>query len=364
MTALGLLRKSCRGEIIDRWELGHSRASSSDCTRILRSIHGSDELHTRWVREARLRWFELQEELGSTLYVECGTLVPAGQGSSAWEDATFATFERLGVPHLRLDPGEIRLRFPQFRCARVAYGIYEPESRLLTARWAIVQTIRLFEREGGRVRRGRARVDDAERPCIDGRPFEANLVVASIGPWLRERFRGSVRPISKAVRQDVIYTSPPDADPAYGADRVLCRVDHGYGAYGTPSVEGCGVKAAIAWKETVIDLDDDERVVDASAFHRTRQNLHHRLPGLARQRAVDQKARQIAMTPDTHFIVDFHPEHRNVLLVGGCSGRLFKHGPVFGEYVAGVGLREWGTADRFRLGKRRGLALAESPSGR
>ena len=264
MTALSLLRKGCRVEIIDRWEPGHSRASSSDYTRILRSIHGSDELYTRWVREARLRWLELQEELGSTLYVECGTLVLAGQGSSAWEDATFATFERLGVPHLRLDPDEIRLRFPQFRCARVAYGIYEPESGLLMARRAIVQTIRLFEREGGRVRRGRVTVDDAERPCIDGWPLEADLVVASIGPWLGELFRRGVRPISKVVRQDVIYTSPPDADSAYDADRLPCWVDHGYGAYGTPSVEGCGVKAAIAWKETVIDLDDDERLAEAA----------------------------------------------------------------------------------------------------
>ena len=170
------------------------------------------------------------------------------------------------------------------------------------------------------MRRGRVTVDDAERPCIDGRPLEADLVVASIGPWLGELFRRSVRPISKVVRQDVIYTSPPDADSAYDADRLPCWVDHGYGAYGTPSVEGCGVKAAIAWKETVIDLDDDERVVEASAFHRTRQYLRHRLPGLARQRAVDQKACQIAMTPDTHFIVDFHPEHRNVLLVGGWFG--------------------------------------------
>ena len=143
-----------------------------------------------------------------------------------------------------------------------------------------------------------------------------------------------------------------------------CWVDHGYGAYGTPSVEGCGVKAAIVWQEKAIDLDDDERVVDAATFTRTRQYLRHRLPGLAGQRAVDQKACQIAMTPDTHFIVDFHPEHERVLIVGGCSGHLFKHGPVFGDFVAGVGLREWGTAERFRLGSRRSLSANESPSGR
>ena len=70
------------------------------------------------------------------------------------------------------------------------------------------------------------------------------------------------------------------------------------------------------------------------------------------------------MIPDTHFIIDFHPEHENVLIAGGCSGHLFKHGPVFGDFTAGVALREWGTADRFRLGPRHGLSLAESPSGR
>ena len=173
------------------------------------------------MREARLRWLELQEELGATLYVECGTLVLAGEGYSAWEDATFATFERLGVPHLRLDPDEIRLRFPQFRCFKVAYGIFEPESGLLMARRAVVQAMRLFEREGGRLRRGRATVDGRERPCVDGRPLEADLVVMSIGPWLGEVFRRSVRPISKVVRQDVIYTSPPDSDSAY--DAAACR---------------------------------------------------------------------------------------------------------------------------------------------
>ena len=105
-------------------------------------------------------------------------------------------------------------------------------------------------------------------------------------------------------------------------------------------------------------------MVDTATFTRIRQYLRHRLPGLTGQRAVDQKACQIAMTPDTHFIVDFHPEHEHVLIVGGCSGHLFKHGPVFGDFVAGVGLREWGTAERFRLGSRRSLSANESPSRR
>jgi hypothetical protein len=79
---------------------------------------------------------------------------------------------------------------------------------------------------------------------------------------------------------------------------------------------------------------------------------------------IDQKACHISMTPDTHFIIDFHPQHSNVLIVGGCSGHLFKHGPMLGDYVAGVGLQEWGTAPRFKIGPRTSMPMSESPSGR
>ena len=33
------------------------------------------------------------------------------------------------------------------------------------------------------------------------------------------------------------------------------------------------------------------------------------------------------------FLIDRHPEHENVWIVGGGSGHGFKHGPAVGEYV-------------------------------
>ena len=364
MTALHLQRKGVSVTVIDRWEPGHPRASSSDHNRIFRSIHGKDEFYTRWVREARLRWMELQEEMGCTLYEECGALVLAGEGHSAWEDATIPTFERLGIPHFIFGVDELKVRFPQFSCDKVAYGLFEPEAGMVMSHRAVVETAKLFQREGGTILRGNVQCDEAERLHLDGKPLNADVIVVSTGPWLGEMYRRTIRPISKVVRQNIIYTSTPQADTSYDAYKMPCWIDHGYGAYGIPSINGHGVKAAIAWTETIIDLDNDERVVDEATFNRTRQYLRHRLPGLVGQRAVDQKACQIAMTPDTHFILDWHPDHENVLLSGGCSGHLFKHGPVYGDFAAGVALREYGTADRFKIGDRGMLSAGESPSGR
>ena len=115
-----------------------------------------------------------------------------------------------------------------------------------------------------------------------------------------------------------------------------CWIDHGEGSFGLPSVEGSGVKAAVVIPDS-IDLDNDERFARRETVSRTRRYIKKRLPGLVGEKVVDSKFNQIILTPDTHFIVDWHPKHEHVLLAGGCSGHLFKHGPVFGNFVAGVG---------------------------
>ena len=74
---------------------------------------------------------------------------------------------------------------------------------------AVVETARLFEREGGRIVRGRVHTDDAERLHLDGKPLTANLIVVAAGPWLGGLFRRTIGPILKVVRQNIIYTSCP-----------------------------------------------------------------------------------------------------------------------------------------------------------
>ena len=143
----------------------------------------------------------------------------------------------------------------------------------------------------------------------------------------------------------------PDSNISFDCENMPCWVDYGYQAYGTSSVEGHGVEAAIAWTEAIIDLDNDERVVEVATFNRTRQYIRHRFPKLAGKRAVDQKSCQIAMTPDTHFTIDFHPEYDNVLIAGRGSGHLYKHGPVFGDFAAGVGNMERPNGSRSELAR-------------
>ena len=363
MTALNLQRRGEQVTLIDRWEPGHARAASTDYNRVIRAISGRDEFYTRWAREARQLWLELQAESGQNLMVECGALILATEGHCDWEDATSETFDRVGVPYYRYTQNEIAARFSQFKVNDISYALYEPEAGLLMAHRCVITAIDLFKKAGGKVERGRVTTDINEKPMLDGKPLEADLIVIATGAWAADMFPRTIKPISSIIGINVLYTSTPDGSDLFDMEKMPCWIDHGQGSFGIPSSEGSGVKAAVVIPDK-IDLDNDERIIRQQSLTRTRSYIQRRLPLLENEKVVDSKFNQVILTPDTHFVVDWHPEHENVLFAGGCSGHLFKHGPVFGQFAAGVGMRDYGTADRFKLGNRKKLSPKESPSGR
>ena len=364
MTALELAKQGCQVTLYDGWEPGHNRAASADHHRITRSAHGSDELYTRWQYESRLRWLELGRDWGIELFRQTGGLLLAETGNSDWEEAAFPTLERLGIPVMRFLPDELAARFPHMNFHRVEFGLYEPEAGFVWARRALIRAFQEFLSQGGVFRLGRPTTDPSERLMFDGQPLVADRVIVATGAWMGEMYRRTLGSFLKVVRQDVIYTAPPPGSTRYHADNHPVWIDHGYPGYGVPDVEGCGFKAVIAWHETTIDLDDDHRVVDQGAMTRSRQYLSYRFPELARQPIMDQKVCQIVMTPDTHFLLDFHPLYPDVIFAGGGSGSIFKHGPIVGEYVAGMATGRWLPDARFTLENRTVLKAAESPTGR
>ena len=85
----------------------------------------------------------------------------------------------------------------------------------------------------------------------------------------------------------------------------------------------------------MFDPTHGERIVDPESVRLARRYLARRFPGLADAPVVETRVCQYETTPDTHFVIDRHPDFDNVWLVGGGSGHGFKHGPVIGEYVVG-----------------------------
>jgi sarcosine oxidase len=324
--------------LVDAYGAGHSRATSGDETRIIRSSHGADVYYTSWSRLARDAWRTLGDEAGERILVQAGALWFAHR-DDGFEAASEATLGDLGIPVERLSPAEIETRWPVVAAGDLRSAVYEPEGGLLMARRGIAAAVRLFEREGGRfelasVRPGRS---DGRRliEVVDGGGSgrAADAFVFACGPWLPRLFPAAVGDLIRVTKQDVLFFGPPGGDRGFDSDHLPSWVDYDAAFYGIPGVDGRGPKIAPDRYGPVFDPSHGDRLVDPESVRLARQFMTRRFPTLADQPIVETRVCQYETTPDTNFVIDRHPDFDNVWLVGGGSGHGFKHGPMIGRYV-------------------------------
>lgn len=356
-TALHARRQGWRTTLLDAFGAGHSRATSGDESRIIRSSHGADTLYSRWSREAREAWIALGEASGERLFVPAGALWFA-HARDGFEAASEATLRDLGIPVERLSPAEVSWRWPQVAADDLAFAIFEPEGGLLMARRGVAAVARQFEAEGGEFelawaglgrRHGRRLADVA---TLNGQRHAADQFVFAAGPWLPRLFPDVAGALIRVTKQDVVFMGPPAGDGRFAADRLPCWVDYAAAFYGMPAVDGRGMKLAPDRYGPVFDPSHGERIVDPESVRLARRYLARRFPDLVDAPVVETRVCQYETTPDTNFVIDRHPDFDNVWLVGGGSGHGFKHGPLIGRHVVGrlAGAALQPGEERFGLG--------------
>jgi glycine/D-amino acid oxidase-like deaminating enzyme len=81
-----------------------------------------------------------------------------------------------------------------------------------------------------------------------------------------------------------------------------------------------------------------------------RNRMTKLFPGLKDAPLVETRVCQYENSSNGDFLLDRHPEMKNVWLAGGGSGHGFKHGPAVGEYLAAQVLGTGNAAEpRFSL---------------
>jgi glycine/D-amino acid oxidase-like deaminating enzyme len=156
--------------------------------------------------------------------------------------------------------------------------------------------------------------------------------VFACGPWLPKIFPSVMRNKLSTPRRAVFFYGTPPGDERFTYPNFpTWAVDN---AYGFPSIEGKGFKVVPTFEKEIVDPDTQEHTLTADELRKGRAFVEKWFPALVAQPIVESKVCQREDSVDEHFIVTTHPELSNVWLVGGGSGHGYKHGIVFGEYVA------------------------------
>ena len=351
-TAYQLNRAGASVLLLDAYGPGNSRASSGGESRMIRLGYGPDEIYTRSSQRSLQLWQELfaQSEGAAALFQKTGILWLARE-SDPYCEATLRILNAVGARCERMDHSQLKTRFPQLSFDGVAWGILEPDSGVLMARRA-VQLVAQKARSNGVEYLHEAvasPITGRNVRTVSGRTIEAQQLVFACGPWLPKLFPELLSKRIHVTRQEVFFLGVPPGDDRFQPDRLPAWIDFNDLVYALPNLDGRGFKIAIDAHGPEFDPDHGERIVSAELTRAVQKYVARRVPSLAGAPVTESRVCQYENTSNGDFLIDRHPDFKNVWLVGGGSGHGFKHGPAVGEYVAAMILGKGQAEPRFSL---------------
>ena len=336
--AYHLARRGKRVLGLDRFRPPHVLGSSHGRTRIIREAYFEHPLYVPLVQRAYECWAELERESKrGLLRVTGGLMIGPAQGVLV-PGARRSALEH-GIAFEELSAGEIHRRFPAFRPDEAVSGVLEPRAGVLFPEACLEACLELAVGYGADLRLEQP----AERWEVDGDEVvvttakgvrRAGRLILAAGPWTNGALARIALPLS--IERQVAFWFQPAAHPEhFRPDRCpiyMWEWTPGRFFYGFPDL-GDGIKAARHHEGETTDPEAVRREVAPDEVEAMRGFLETHVPD-ANGPLVETATCLYTNTPDDHFVLDFHPEHPQVVIASPCSGHGFKFASVIGEILA------------------------------
>jgi len=340
-TAWALARRGVRVVGLEQYAPFHALGSSHGKTRIIREAYFESPEYVPLVQRAYELWDELGERTGRRLLRVTGG-VSIGRLDSPFIVGARESAQRHGLAHELLDAQEARKRFPVLALPDDFVALVEGRAGILFAEECWRAFCEDAVRHGAELRFG-VRVHgfapDGEGMTVEtesGR-LRADRVVVTAGPWSATLLADLGLPLE--VRRVLVVHVQPD-DPSRFRPEVLpifiMDVPEGE-YYGFPFLPDQGVKFGRHDDGEVCTPESVRRTVTDDEVRWMTGVLERYLPGAAREVLMTVTC-LYTMTPDSHFVIDRHPEWPQVVFAAGFSGHGFKFASVMGEALADLAL--------------------------
>jgi sarcosine oxidase len=325
---------------LDQFSQGHSLGSSHGDSRIIRETYFEHPLYVPLVRRAHELWRELEERSRTALMTINGGLM-IGTPDGVVVSGTLRSATEHGLPYEILSPETTRDRFPAFRLADDLVAVLDPRAGYLDPEECNKAHIGVAREAGAEVRFDelvREWIPDGEgvRVTTSAGTYLADRLVIAGGAWNAALLPELQLPLT-VERQSVFWLEPEvEAEQYNRAQFPIYAYEYTPGniCYGFPRLAR-GVKASVMHGgEMAAHPDAIRRTVDEREAQPLRNALRPVLPALAEATVRESGVCIFTNTPDHDFIVDFHPDHPQVLVSSACSGHGFKFASALGEVHA------------------------------
>jgi len=323
---------------LEQFEVGHDRGSSHGETRMIRKAYFEHPAYVPLLNRAYELWDELCLESKASLLHRVGLILYGKEGQSAVLKGVLESASRYQLEVVQFDRKEALKKYPGYVLPEGYVGILEPEAGDLEVENCVIQYSRLAKKHGAKIHEKQIVINWSVKGNnvevkTDKDTFQASKLVLTAGAWTTQLLHQLKIPIS--VHRNFLFWFPADKN-LYAPKHTPCfGIELGNRFfYGFPVLDKFGLKIA--------DHTPGEKLTDPSNLKKDPSKndiepilncLRTFLPGI--QTTPSKSAPCLySMTPDEHFVIDFHPEHSNVLFAGGFSGHGFKFSSVVGEVLA------------------------------
>lgn len=364
MGAATLAELSARGLTVlglERFTLPHTNGSSQGGTRIIREAYFEHPQYVPLVQRAYAAWQALEARTGRHLLAPTGGLT-IGPPDGPLVTGACASARAHGVAHDVLSAADTARTY-RVRLREGHVAVREPRAGVLLAARAIGTLLAVAQQHGAVVRAG-VEVErwiptgEGVRVLVAGELLTARRLVLAAGAWM-PHLVPALAPHLAVERNVVHWFRPPVPSPSTDRLPVLVIEDTpDHLLYAIPSMRALGrdledgVKFAQHHSGVITTADAVDRTPSPADAAAIAPDVARYLPSLD-PAPVRSSVCCYTNTPDGHFIVDRHPDHRAVILVSPCSGHGFKFAPVIGglaaDFVADVNVH--GAANAFTLGR-------------
>ena len=335
-TAYYLAKANQKVLVVDQFSIPNIYGSHHGETRILRLGYGNGGTYVPLVKESLELWKELEKETGRTLYNQTGA-ISVGYPDSDFVKETIDSSIKYNLAYEKLDAKSLMERWPGISVPDDYVACYDPNSGFLYSEECILAYKEECEKLGVTILENQRVLDlqitDKEVTVVTAdTTLVARKAVVTAGAWIPKLLPDlelEIKPLRKTfgwfeTSEENLYGSQ---FPCY----VFDTHDVGH-YYGFPDFNGKGLKIGRMDLGEVVDPDELNRDFDSTPKEEAdlRSFLSRYMPQ-ANGHLNAGKVCLFSMTPDEDFIIDFHPQHENVLIAGGFSGHGFKFASAIGK---------------------------------
>lgn len=341
-TAYALAKRNKKVLLLEQYDVNHAHGSSHGDGRIIRYAY-PETIYTELAKLVYPLWQEIETRANTKITHKTGGII-FGKPNNEDVISVVQNLTKCNIPFEQFSREEAKLKFPMFNFPEDNIVIYQSDSGVAFASKAVKTIWNCAVALGATMLTNEKvtslQVVNPQQVVVttqNGKTFTAGKLVVAAGAWVKDLMKQLNLEMKLKVTEEEVFYFKDKRENSQEHSMYNMPVFIGLDepqTYGLPQIDIPGVKVAWHHSGTEIDINGRKHLekqknraevvsgIVKNIFPNLETEAHHNLLCI------------YTSTVNHNFIVDCHPEYKNVVVLSACSGHGFKFGPAMGDIAA------------------------------